>query len=377
MPKRTDIQSILIIGAGPIVIGQACEFDYSGAQACKALRAEGYRVILVNSNPATIMTDPGLADATYVEPITPDLVEKIIAREKPDAILPTMGGQTALNTAMQLHASGALARHGVELIGAKAEVIDRAEDRLKFRDAMAEIGIESPRSAIAHTLAEARDALAMVGLPAVIRPSFTLGGTGGGIAYNTQEFEQIVSAGLAASPTVEVLVEESVLGWKEFEMEVVRDQADNCIIVCAIENVDPMGIHTGDSVTVAPALTLTDKEYQIMRKREHRVPAQDRRRYWRLERAVRSQPSGWPHGGDRDEPARVALLGAGQQGHRVPDRQDRRQARGRLHARRAGQRTSPRRRRPASSRRSITWWSKSPGSRLKSFRARRRCWAPA
>ncbi len=265
MPKRTDIHSILIIGAGPIVIGQACEFDYSGAQACKALRAEGYRVVLVNSNPATIMTDPGLADATYIEPITPDIVEKIIIREKPDALLPTMGGQTALNTAMQLHASGALARHGVELIGAKADVIDRAEDRLKFRDAMAEIGIESPRSAIAHSPAEAREALAQVGLPAVIRPSFTLGGTGGGIAYNRSEFEQIVASGLDASPTHEVLVEESVLGWKEYEMEVVRDSADNCIIVCAIENVDPMGVHTGDSVTVAPALTLTDKEYQIMR----------------------------------------------------------------------------------------------------------------
>ncbi|HYZ64340.1 MAG TPA: carbamoyl-phosphate synthase large subunit, partial [Acetobacteraceae bacterium] len=265
MPKRTDLHSILIIGAGPIIIGQACEFDYSGAQACKALRAEGYRVILVNSNPATIMTDPGLADATYVEPITPEIVEKIIAREKPDALLPTMGGQTALNTAMQLAKAGVLEKHGVELIGAKAEVIDRAEDRQKFRDAMAEIGIDSPRSAIAHSLEEARQALAEVGLPAVIRPSFTLGGTGGGIAYNRQEFEQIVSAGLAASPTNEVLVEESVLGWKEFEMEVVRDSADNCIIVCAIENVDPMGVHTGDSVTVAPALTLTDKEYQIMR----------------------------------------------------------------------------------------------------------------
>jgi len=265
MPKRTDIHSIMIIGAGPIVIGQACEFDYSGAQACKALRAEGYRVILVNSNPATIMTDPGLADATYIEPITPEIVEKIIAREKPDALLPTMGGQTALNTAMQLDKSGALARHGVELIGAKADVIDRAEDRLKFRDAMSEIGIQSPKSAIAHTLEEARAALAEVGLPAVIRPSFTLGGTGGGIAYNRQEFEQIVASGLDASPTTEVLVEESVLGWKEYEMEVVRDSADNCIIVCAIENVDPMGVHTGDSVTVAPALTLTDKEYQIMR----------------------------------------------------------------------------------------------------------------
>src|SRR5271156_1764018 len=265
MPKRTDIHSIMIIGAGPIIIGQACEFDYSGAQACKALKAEGYRVILVNSNPATIITDPGLADATYVEPITPEIVEKIIARQKPDALLPTMGGQTALNTAMQLAANGALERHGVELIGAKAEVIDRAEDRLKFRDAMAEIGIESPRSCIAHTLEEARAALASIGLPAVIRPSFTLGGTGGGIAYNREEFEQIVGTGLEASPTTEVLVEESVLGWKEYEMEVVRDSADNCIIVCSIENVDPMGVHTGDSVTVAPALTLTDKEYQIMR----------------------------------------------------------------------------------------------------------------
>jgi carbamoyl-phosphate synthase large subunit len=265
MPKRTDIQSIMIIGAGPIVIGQACEFDYSGAQACKALKAEGFRVILVNSNPATIMTDPGLADATYVEPITPEIVEKIIARERPDALLPTMGGQTALNIAMKLAANGALERHGVELIGARADVIDRAEDRLKFRDAMAEIGIESPRSAIAHSLEEARTALAATGLPAVIRPSFTLGGTGGGIAYNREEFEQIVSGGLEASPITEVLIEESIVGWKEFEMEVVRDRADNCIIVCSIENVDPMGIHTGDSVTVAPALTLTDKEYQRMR----------------------------------------------------------------------------------------------------------------
>ncbi len=265
MPKRTDIRSILIIGAGPIVIGQACEFDYSGAQACKALRAEGYRVILVNSNPATIMTDPGLADATYIEPITPDLVEKIIIRERPDAILPTMGGQTALNIAMKLHAAGTLAKHGVELIGARAEVIDRAEDRLKFRDCMAAIGIAGPRSAIAHSMPEAREALATIGLPVVIRPSFTLGGTGGGIAYNREEFEAIVTTGLDASPTTEVLIEESIVGWKEFEMEVVRDSADNCIIVCAIENVDPMGVHTGDSVTVAPALTLTDREYQRMR----------------------------------------------------------------------------------------------------------------
>jgi carbamoyl-phosphate synthase large subunit len=265
MPKRTDIKSVLIIGAGPIVIGQACEFDYSGAQACKALRAEGFRVVLVNSNPATIMTDPGLADATYVEPITPEFVQKIIAKERPDALLPTMGGQTALNTAMKLAASGVLEKYGVELIGAKADVIDRAEDRLKFRDAMAEIGIESPRSVIAHNMEEARAALAQIGLPAVIRPSFTLGGTGGGIAYNREEFERIVAGGIDASPTDEVLVEESVLGWKEYEMEVVRDSADNCIIVCAIENIDPMGIHTGDSVTVAPALTLTDREYQTLR----------------------------------------------------------------------------------------------------------------
>jgi carbamoyl-phosphate synthase large subunit len=265
MPKRQDLRSILIIGAGPIVIGQACEFDYSGAQACQALRAEGYRVILVNSNPATIMTDPGLADATYIEPITPEVVEKIIAKERPDALLPTMGGQTALNTALKLDAAGVLRRYGCELIGARAEVIDKAEDRQKFRDAMSRIGIESPRSSIAHSMAEARAALEEVGLPCVIRPSFTLGGTGGGIAYNREEFEQIVAGGLDASMTNEVLIEESVLGWKEFEMEVVRDRADNCIIVCSIENLDPMGVHTGDSVTIAPALTLTDKEYQRMR----------------------------------------------------------------------------------------------------------------
>jgi carbamoyl-phosphate synthase large subunit len=265
MPKRTDIKSIMIIGAGPIVIGQACEFDYSGAQACKALREEGYRVILVNSNPATIMTDPSLADATYIEPITPEMVEKIIIREKPDALLPTMGGQTALNTAMALAKSGALERLGVELIGAKADVIDRAEDRLKFRDAMSEIGIAGPKSAIAHNREELTAALAEIGLPAVIRPSFTLGGTGGGIAYNREEYFEIALGGIDASPTDEVLIEESVLGWKEYEMEVVRDSADNCIIVCSIENIDPMGVHTGDSITVAPALTLTDKEYQILR----------------------------------------------------------------------------------------------------------------
>ena len=265
MPKRTDIQSIMIIGAGPIVIGQACEFDYSGTQACKALREEGYRIVLVNSNPATIMTDPGFADATYVEPITPAIVAQILEKERPDALLPTMGGQTALNTAMALHEDGTLDKLGIELIGAKPEVIAKAEDRRLFSEAMTRIGLECPRSQIARNLDEAAAAMAYVGLPAIIRPSFTLGGTGGGIAYNREEFFSIVEDGIDASPYSEVLVEESVLGWKEFEMEVVRDRADNCIIVCSIENIDPMGVHTGDSITVAPALTLTDKEYQILR----------------------------------------------------------------------------------------------------------------
>ena len=265
MPKRTDISSILVIGAGPIIIGQACEFDYSGTQAIKALREDGYRVILVNSNPATIMTDPDMADATYVEPITPEIVAKIIAKEQPDALLPTMGGQTALNCALALDADGTLEKYGVEMIGAKADVIDKAENRLRFRDAMDKIGLESARSGTAHNLEEALAVLERTGLPSIIRPSFTMGGTGGGIAYNKAEFEHIVRTGLDASPTTEVLIEESLLGWKEFEMEVVRDKADNCIIVCSIENVDPMGVHTGDSITVAPALTLTDKEYQIMR----------------------------------------------------------------------------------------------------------------
>ena len=265
MPKRTDLKSILIIGAGPIVIGQACEFDYSGVQACKALRAEGYRIILVNSNPATIMTDPEVADATYIEPITPEMVAKIIEKERPDALLPTMGGQTALNCALALEASGVLERYGVEMIGARADVIEKAEDRQKFRDAMDKIGLESPRSTVVNTMAEGMAALEKVGLPAIIRPSFTLAGTGGGIAYNLEEFRDIVERGLDASPVTEVLVEESVLGWKEYEMEVVRDKADNCIIICSIENIDPMGVHTGDSITVAPALTLTDKEYQRMR----------------------------------------------------------------------------------------------------------------
>ncbi len=265
MGKRTDIESILIIGAGPIIIGQACEFDYSGAQACRALREEGYRVILVNSNPATIMTDPEMADSIYIEPVDWRTVARIIEKERPDALLPTMGGQTALNTALDLVREGVLEKFGVEMIAASREAIDMAEDRELFRNAMRGIGLECPKSSIAHDLDEALAVQAEVGYPTVIRPSFTLGGTGGGIAFNREEFEEIVMRGLDASPTGEVLIEESVLGWKEFEMEVVRDRKDNCIIVCSIENFDPMGVHTGDSITVAPAQTLTDKEYQRMR----------------------------------------------------------------------------------------------------------------
>ena len=265
MPKRTDIKTIMILGAGPIIIGQACEFDYSGAQACKALKEEGYRVVLVNSNPATIMTDPVMADATYIEPLNWKVLERIIAKEKPDAILPTMGGQTALNLAMELNREGILEKYGVELIGAKPDVIDKAEDRQRFKEAMEKIGLESARSGIAYSMAEALEVQQRVGFPAVIRPSFTLGGSGGGIAYNMQEFVEICERGLALSPTHELLIEESLLGWKEYEMEVVRDKADNCIIICSIENLDPMGIHTGDSITVAPAQTLTDREYQLLR----------------------------------------------------------------------------------------------------------------
>ena len=265
MPKRTDIKTIMILGAGPIIIGQACEFDYSGAQACKALKEEGYRVVLVNSNPATIMTDPVMADATYIEPLNWKVLERIIAKEKPDAILPTMGGQTSLNLAMDLNREGILEKYGVELIGAKPDVIDKAEDRQRFKEAMEKIGLESARSGIAYSMAEALEVQQRVGFPAVIRPSFTLGGSGGGIAYNMQEFVEICERGLALSPTHELLIEESLLGWKEYEMEVVRDKADNCIIICSIENLDPMGIHTGDSITVAPAQTLTDREYQLLR----------------------------------------------------------------------------------------------------------------
>src|SRR5579872_3313428 len=265
MPKRTDIKSILIIGSGPIVIGQGCEFDYSGAQACKVLRQEGYRVILINSNPATIMTDPEMADATYIEPITTEYIEAIIAKERPDAILPTMGGQTALNAAMKLHQLGILEKYGVELIGAKPDAIKRAEDREEFLATMTSIGLEMARGGFVHTVEEALELTDMTGFPAIIRPSFTLGGTGGGIAYNMEEFRETVRKGLDASPVTQVLVEESVLGWKEYELEVMRDTADNVVIICSIENFDPMGVHTGDSITVAPAQTLSDKEYQKMR----------------------------------------------------------------------------------------------------------------
>ncbi len=265
MPKRTDLKKILIIGAGPIVIGQACEFDYSGTQACKALKEEGFEVVLLNSNPATIMTDPDFADRTYVEPVNPEVLTRIIEKERPDAILPTLGGQTALNTALAVAKSGVLEQYGVELIGAKLEAIEKAEDRTLFKRAMEKIGLEVPRSGLAHNYQEAMEILEYVGFPTIIRPSYTLGGSGGGIAYNREEYEEMVMAGIEASPTNEVLVDESILGWKEYELEVMRDTADNVVIICSIENFDAMGVHTGDSITVAPAQTLTDKEYQILR----------------------------------------------------------------------------------------------------------------
>ena len=338
----------MIIGAGPIIIGQACEFDYSGTQACKALREEGYRIVLVNSNPATIMTDPDMADRTYVEPITPEIVAKIIAKERyaiPGgfALLPTMGGQTALNCALSLKKMGVLEKYDVEMIGATAEAIDKAEDRELFREAMTRIGLATPRSHQIKTLAQALAVLDDIGLPAIIRPSFTLGGTGGGIAYNKEEFIEIIERGIDASPTNEVLVEESVLGWKEFEMEVVRDKADNCIIVCSIENIDPMGVHTGDSITVAPALTLTDKEYQIMRDASIAVLREIGVETGGSNVQFAVNPEERPHGRHRDEPARVALLGAGLQGDRLSDRQSRGETRRRLHARRDRQRHHRRR----------------------------------
>ena len=339
MPRRTDISSILIIGAGPIVIGQACEFDYSGTQACKALKAEGDRVVLVNSNPATIMTDPDLADATYIEPITPEIVAKIIAKERyaiPGgfALLPTMGGQTALNTALSLRRMGTLDKFDVKMIGATADAIDKAEDRKLFREAMTKIGLATPRSHQIKTLIGALEALLDTGLPAIIRPSFTLGGTGGGIAYNKAEFIEIVERGIDASPTSEVLIEELVLGWKEYEMEVVRDKNDNCIIVCSIENLDPMGVHTGDSITVAPALTLTDKEYQIMRDASIAVLREIGVETGGSNVQFAVNPADGRLVVIEMKSARLALLGAGVESDRLPDRQGRRQACGRLHARR-------------------------------------------
>src|SRR5947207_831304 len=271
MPKRTDIKKILILGSGPIVIGQACEFDYSGTQACKALRSEGFEVVLINSNPATIMTDPEIADRTYVEPLTPDTVRAVIERERPDALLPTVGGQTALNIAVALAEDGTLERFGVELIGAKLNAIKVAEDRLLFKHAMEEIGIEMPLSGYVKSMDEARELVKTIGYPAIIRPSFTLGGTGGGIAFNAEEYEEIVSRAIAASPVHETLIEQSIIGWKEYELEVMRDLADNVVIICSIENLDPMGMHTGDSITVDPAQTLTDREYQVMRDAAIRV----------------------------------------------------------------------------------------------------------
>ena len=344
MPKRTDIRKILLIGSGPIVIGQACEFDYSGTQACKALREEGFEVVLVNSNPATIMTDPEMADRTYIEPLTPEFVAKVIARERPDAMLPTVGGQTGLNLAVALAEDGTLERYGVELIGAKLPAIKTAEDRNLFGAAMERIGLAMPEGFYASS---PEDALAgmrqrRMQFPLIIRPSFTLGGTGGSIAYHPEELEAAIKWGLQQSPLQQVLVEESVIGWKEFELEVMRDLEDNVVIICSIENFDPMGVHTGDSITVAPAQTLTDKEYQLMRDASLAIIREIGVETGGSNIQFADQPGGRPHGGDRDEPAGVALLRARLQGHRLPHRQDRGQARGRLHAGRAAQRHHPR-----------------------------------
>ena len=334
MPRDPSIRSVLVIGSGPIVIGQACEFDYSGTQAIKVLKQEGLRVSLVNSNPATIMTDPEYADRTYVEPLTPEAVEAILERERPDALLPTVGGQTALNLAVELSRRGVLDRLGVRLIGASRRAVEVGEDRQLFKEAMGRIGLDVPKSGFATNLEQAKQVLELTGLPAVIRPSFTLGGTGGGIAYNLEEFLELAGRGIDLSPVHQVLIEESVLGWKEYELEVMRDKADNFVVICSIENFDPMGIHTGDSVTVAPAQTLTDREYQVMRERRARDHPRGRRRDRRLEHPVRGRPEERPPDRDRDEPARLALVGAREQGDRLPDREDRGAARDRLPPRR-------------------------------------------
>ena len=345
MPKRTDIKSVMVIGSGPIIIGQACEFDYSGTQACRVLKAEGLRVILVNSNPATIMTDPEFADATYIEPITPEYVEMVIAKERPDALLPTLGGQTALNAAIALHENGVLEKYDVEMIGASFEAIHRGENRELFNAIVAKVGGETARSFVCHSLDDCEKAAGELGFPVVVRPSFTMGGTGSGIAYSTDDLARIAGAGLSASPTTEVLIEESIIGWKEYELEVMRDQADNVVIVCSIENLDPMGVHTGDSITVAPAMTLTDREYQHLRDlaidiiREVGVDTGGCNIQYAVNPAdgrvivIEMNPRV-----SRSSRARV-------QGHRLPDRQDRRQGRDRLHPRRDPATTSPRRRR--------------------------------
>ena len=352
MPKRTDIHSVLIIGAGPIIIGQACEFDYSGTQACKALREEGYRIILVNSNPATIMTDPEFADRTYIEPITPECVEKIIARESDEmsrmgakgklVLLPTLGGQTALNTAMALNKRGTLTKYGVEMIGANAAAIERGEDRQIFKELMLSIGLDVPISGTAHNPDESRAVAEKIGrYPLIIRPAYTLGGTGGGIAYNREEFEVMARRGVELSPVSEILIEESLLGWKEFEMEVMRDKADNCVIICSIENFDPMGVHTGDSITVAPIQTLSDKEFQIMRDASFAVIRAVGVETGGIEHPIRRQPRQWPDGDYRDEPARVALVGPGVQGDWFSHREDCRQIGRRLPAGRNQERHHP------------------------------------
>ena len=338
MPRRDDLKKILLIGSGPIIIGQACEFDYSGTQACKALREEGYEVVLVNSNPATIMTDPEMADRTYIEPLSWEMVTKVIEAERPDALLPTLGGQTGLNLAMELYHHGVLQKYDVEMIGATAEVIDKAESRDQFKAAMERIGLEVPRGQSVHTLEEARRTVQEIGLPCVVRPSFTLGGTGSSIAYNRNTFDELVQRGLDLSPVHQVLLEESVIGWKEFEMEVMRDKDDNCVIICSIENFDPMGVHTGDSVTVAPAQTLTDKEYQRMRDASIAVMREIGVETGGSNIQFAIDPAHGPHGGDRDEPPREPFQRVGLEGHGLPHRQDRRQAGRGLPPARAAQR---------------------------------------
>ncbi len=334
MPKRTDIHKILIIGSGPIVIGQACEFDYSGTQACKALRQEGYEIVLVNSNPATIMTDPETANNTYIEPLTVASVTEIIRREKPDALLPTVGGQTALNLAIALEDAGVLREYGVEMIGAKRDAIKVAENRLLFKQAMDEEGLQMPRGGFAKSWDEAKELVTQTGYPAIIRPSFTLGGTGGGTAYNPEEFEEIIRGGLAASPIHEVLIEESILGWKEFELEVMRDLADNVVIICSIENFDPMGVHTGDSITVAPAQTLTDREYQLMRDMAIRIIRKVGVETGGSKYSVWRKPGKRRYSHHRDESARVEIFRPRFEGDGISDREDCRETCRRLHARR-------------------------------------------